>query len=76
MLPHQPYWEQQAGSPWPITLLPTQVNPVVPPQEPSRLDFRVDEGRLEEVLDVEDTAAEALDVLEATIKVGLELQVP
>jgi hypothetical protein len=53
-----------------------QVNSVVPPQEPSGLDFRVGEGRLEEVLDVEDTAAEVLDALETTINVGFELQVP
>jgi len=76
VLPHQPYWEQQAGCPWPTTLLPMQVNSVIPPQEPSGLDFRVDEGRLEEVLVVEDTAAKVLDALEATINVGLELQAP
>jgi hypothetical protein len=55
LLPHQPYLEQQAGCPWPTVLLPMQVYPVVPPQEPSGLDFRVDKGGLEEVLDVVDT---------------------
>jgi hypothetical protein len=35
-----------------------QVKPAVPPHEPSGLDFRVDVGRLEEVLDVVDTTIE------------------
>jgi hypothetical protein len=53
-----------------------QVYPEVPPQEPSGLDFRVDEEGLEDVFDTVDTTVEVLDVLDATAKVGLELQAP
>jgi len=53
-----------------------QVYPVVPPQEPSGLDFRVDGAALEEVLDVVDTILEDLDILDVAIKVGSESQVP
>jgi len=57
-------------------LLPMQVYPVVPPQEPSGLDFRVDKGGPEEVFDVVDTRVDVFDVVDVAIKVGLELQVP
>jgi hypothetical protein len=73
VLPHQPYWEQQAGCPCSTVLLPTQVKLVVPPQEPSGLGFKVDVGRLEDIFDVVDTEVEVIDV---ATKVGLELQVP
>jgi hypothetical protein len=50
-----------------------QVKPVVPPQEPSGLGFKVDVGRLEDIFDVVDTEVEVIDV---ATKVGLEPQVP
>lgn len=47
-----------------------QVYPVLPPQDPSGLNFRVHEGGLEKVFDVVDTTIEVLDVLEATSRLG------
>jgi hypothetical protein len=41
-----------------------QVKPVVPPQEPSGLGFKVDGGRLEDIFDVVDTEVEVIDVVD------------
>lgn len=67
--PHQPYLEQPGDCPWLTVLLPMQVYAVLPPQESSRLDFKVDAGELNEVLDAVDTNIEGLDVLDEDSKV-------
>lgn len=38
-----------------------QVKPVVSPQEPSGLGFKVDVGRLEDMIDVVDIGVEVID---------------